>query len=309
MTAFRSFPDVFTEVAARYPHSPALIEQGRVACTYAELLRGAMSLAQYLRGLGVGREDAVGLALGQSADHVVGMLGVWLAGAAFVPLDPDLPHERREFILSRARVRTVLDSLPVGHDSNRDAPPCHDWNRNPRKADDLAYIIFTSGSTGGPKGVEVTHRGIVNCLQAQMPIFGLTHHCRALFYLSPSFDASISDIGTALLAGAALCIEPGIRRAPGGVMALLRERGITHADLPPSLLAMLNPDELPESVRTIIIGGEVCPPEVVRRWARRVRLVNVYGPTEATICTSLGVCDPDTWDRPLLGHPIPNIGY
>src|SRR5690606_1464903 len=136
-----------------------------------------------------------------------------------------------------------------------------------------------------------------------------TPHCRALFYLSPTFDASVSDIGTALLSGAALCVEPGVRRTPASMMALIRERGVTHLDLPPSVLATLDPGELPASVQTIVIGGEVCPADVVRRWASRVRLVNVYGPTEATICTSLGACDPETWDRPLIGRPLPGIGY
>ena len=87
---------------------------------------------------------------------------------------------------------------------------------------------------------------------------------------------------------------------------VIRERTITHADLPPSLLALLSPRDAPASLETIVIGGEVCPPAAVRAWASRVRLVSVYGPTEATVCTSLCICDP-AWQRPLIGQPIPGV--
>ncbi len=174
----------------------------------------------------------------------------------------------------------------------------------------LAYVIYTSGSTGTPKGVLIEHRGIVNLLDAQVPLFGLRPGSRALFYLSTSFDASISDVGTALLSGATLCIEPPERLRPGpDLIELLRIRQITHVDIPPAVLPLLDPETLPACLETVIIGGEPCPPEVVRRWARRVRVVNVYGPTEATVCTSLCLCDPNTWDAPLLGRPIPNVAY
>lgn len=89
----------------------------------------------------------------------------------------------------------------------------------------------------------------------------------------------------------------------------MAKRRITHIDLPPSVLSLLDATACPPLLRTIIIGGEVCPPEVVRQWAKRVRVVNVYGPTEATVCTSLGVCDPETWSRPLLGQPLAGITY
>src|SRR5436190_521126 len=93
-----------------------------------------------------------------------------------------------------------------------------------------------------------------------------------------------------------------IRRAPRA--GRRGARRITHADLPPSLLARLDPAAASPDLRTIVIGGEVCPPEVVRAWARRARVVNVYGPTEATVCTSLAVCNTNCWDRPSIGRPI-----
>ncbi|MEU0539237.1 AMP-binding protein [Nocardia sp. NPDC005978] len=174
-------------------------------------------------------------------------------------------------------------------------------------ADDLAYVIYTSGSTGRPKGVRVAHTGLVPMLTAQIDLFALAPGMRALFTLSTAFDASISDIGTALLAGATLVI-PSEPATPTTLAELVRAHGITHADLPPSLLAHVDPDSVPNTLRTIVIGGEVCAPGVVRAWAARVRLINVYGPTEATICTSMSRCGPD-WSRPLIGSPLPHVEY
>jgi amino acid adenylation domain-containing protein/thioester reductase-like protein len=177
-------------------------------------------------------------------------------------------------------------------------------------SDRLAYIIYTSGSTGRPKGVMVPHAGLVNLLKEQIAAFKLDENSRSLFYLSTNFDASVSDIGTALLAGSTLCIEPqGLLQSGPHFMQLLSDRNITHMDIPPSVLKTLTYEDAPKSLETIIIGGEVCAPDTVRRWAKICRVVNVYGPTEATVCTSLGVCDPETWERPLIGQPIANVNY
>ncbi|MGX1805037.1 AMP-binding protein [Nocardia sp. NPDC055321] len=177
----------------------------------------------------------------------------------------------------------------------------------PAAADESAYIIYTSGSTGRPKGVRVAHTGLVPMLTAQIAMFELAPGMRALFTLSTAFDASISDIGTALLSGATLVI-PREPATPATLAELVRAHGVTHADLPPSLLAHVDPDSVPNTLRTIVIGGEVCAPAVVRAWAARVRLINVYGPTEATICTSMSHCGPE-WTRPLLGNPLPHVEY
>ncbi|TNE25516.1 MAG: NAD-dependent epimerase/dehydratase family protein [Alphaproteobacteria bacterium] len=156
----------------------------------------------------------------------------------------------------------------------------------------------------------VEQRGIVNFLDAQIDAFHINDNSRSLFYLSIAFDASISDIGTALLSGAALVIEDDSTLRDGKkLVAALQEKHITHMDVPPSLLGILSIDDMPESLETIIIGGEVCPPDTVRAWARRFRVINVYGPTETTVCTSLIACDADDWGKPLIGTPFPNVTY
>ena len=151
-------------------------------------------------------------------------------------------------------------------------------------------------------------------LEQQIKAIGLSSDSKSLFLLSPSFDASVSDFGTALLAGAALCIESDLEQRgrlnalPEKILQVIAERGISYVDLPPSLLAMINPDECPSCLQTILIGGEVADAEMVRQWSDRVRLVNVYGPTEATVCTSFSICNTN-WDRPLIGMPLDGVVY
>ncbi|HEU4537490.1 MAG TPA: amino acid adenylation domain-containing protein, partial [Polyangiaceae bacterium] len=167
-----------------------------------------------------------------------------------------------------------------------------------------------SGSGGAPKGVVVAHRGVVNVLAQQIEAFGLDESSRSLFVLSTSFDASVSDLGTALLAGATLVVAPEAETRDGpSLFETIERRAITYVDLPPAFLRVLEPARCPASLRCIVIGGEACPPEVVRRWAERVRVVNVYGPTEATVCSSLCPCDPVRWTKPLVGRPLAGITY
>ncbi|MBM3458840.1 MAG: AMP-binding protein, partial [Armatimonadetes bacterium] len=151
---------------------------------------------------------------------------------------------------------------------------------------------------------------LVNLLSAQITAFGLGRGRRSLFYLSTSFDASLSDMGTALLSGATLVIDPTVTTlTPDRLLERLGELRITHLDLPPALLRLLDPERAPACLETLILGGEPCPPAVVRRWAAGRRFLNVYGPTDGTICTSLCRCDSETWTRPLIGDPIPGITY
>lgn len=315
------FWEHFRAVAAAHPHHVALESEG-TRLTYAELLQRATALGAHLRRLGAGPECIVGLFLEKSPEYVLALLGVWAAGAAFVPLEPTLPAARLSFMARDCGVRLVVarrgaepelegvEARVVRLEDVEAPAPVEEAPGEPSRPEDLAYVIYTSGTTGTPKGVLVEHRGLVNLLLAQIEAFALDETSRAILYLSTSFDASLSDIGTALLSGATLCLPPAHALQPGpGLVALLNGWRITHADLPPSLLRMFEPEALATTLRVLVIGGEPCPPEVVRRWARHLRVVNVYGPTEATICTSLCACHPETWTRPLLGQPIANMSW
>lgn len=311
-----SFLERFLRRAAERPEAIALVSAGAPPLRYRDLVDEVQRLAAALHARRVGPEAVVALGVGRSREFVIGVLAAWWAGAAFVPIDPALPPARRAALAAESGARVMVTTpgqrecfygldipiLVIGSES-----PCGRVAAAEPRPDDLAYLIFTSGSTGQPKGVLVEQRGLVAVLDAQITAFDLRPGDRALWMLSPSFDASLSDVGTALLAGATLMVAPPEARDPEALVKSLTDHAITHVDLPPALLPLLDPGRAPASLRTVVIGGEVCPPEAVRRWARTRRVVNVYGPTEATICASLCVCDPERWEEPLLGRPFGDI--
>jgi amino acid adenylation domain-containing protein/thioester reductase-like protein len=326
--AFRSALDRFLARAQALPDAPAILVDGRVAHTYGSLARAALRTGAILRARGAGPEDIVGIALPRSAELVTSLLGAWAAGAAFTVLDPAQPAARRAVQIREGRIRWILTTaahqaglaadlggsaldmievIDLGQEHRVEALAAP----VPTSAEHLAYAYWTSGSTGRPKGVAVEHRGLPAVVDQQIAACGLGPGQRVLFVLAIGFDASLLDVCTTLLSGACLCIESALGQ-PGPtadtIMSLLHARAITYVDIPPSLLAVLDPAGAPPSLRAVLIGGEACAVETVRAWSSRVRLVNAYGPTEATICTSMCICTPD-WDRPLLGAPLDGVIY
>ncbi|CAM5233046.1 D-alanine--D-alanyl carrier protein ligase [Streptomyces griseomycini] len=163
-----------------------------------------------------------------------------------------------------------------------------------------AYVIYTSGSTGRPKGVQVPHLGIAALVAQQRTGLGLRADERVLLFASPSFDASVWELATALLTGACAVTAPADELLPGPALAATVARcGVTALLLPPSSLAVLPEDALPPGV-TLVVGAEACPPDLVERWSPGRRMVNAYGPTEATVMA--------TMSRPLDGRVRPPLG-
>jgi amino acid adenylation domain-containing protein/thioester reductase-like protein len=296
--------DAFDAIARARPDAVAIVARD-ATWTFAELARESERCAEALRAERVRDGDVVALSLGRTASHVVAMLASWRAGAAFLAIDGAAPPDRVRAMLEESRARVILST---GRDGIRLDRLDRDFAPLGGPGDDLAYVVYTSGSSGKPKGVRVSHRGLVPMLHAQIRAFGLGPSRRSLLHLSTAFDASISDIGTALLSGATLIMAED-PPPPLRLVDWMRANAITHADLPPAILPLIDPASLPPSLETVIVGGDVCPPSVIRAWARRVRVVNVYGPTEATICTSLCACDPNSWERPLVGDPLEHVEY
>jgi amino acid adenylation domain-containing protein/thioester reductase-like protein len=299
----------FLAVVETYGDHEAVLEDGIRRTTYRELYDQALQVAAYLGTHAA--NDRVGLALDKSARYIATMLGCWLARKTFVPLDRNLPEVRQAFMLRDADI-----SLTITDEMLSKQLFYGTFNSQPLPETDLqvptdfpAYIIYTSGTTGQPKGVLVSHNGIVNLADCQAKAFGVDHTSRYLFYLSTHFDASISDMVVCLLTGATLLIETDSPIALASRLAdLVAERRISHLDIPPALLKVLDAETVPDCLETVIIGGEAADLQTVRRWAGRVNLVNVYGPTEATVCTSLCRCGPD-WSEPLLGQAIDRTEY
>ncbi|MGP3954343.1 AMP-binding protein, partial [Streptomyces sp. 7N604] len=173
-------------------------------------------------------------------------------------------------------------------------------------ADDVAYVIYTSGSTGRPKGVAVTHRGIGNLAAAQIGRFEVGAGSRVLQLASLSFDASVWELFMALLSGAALVMADADKLPPNGSLtATAEEFGVTHVTVSPSVLATV--EELPDSLSTVVVASEVCPPALVEKWAPGRRMVNAYGPTEVTVCATMSMPLEPAGSGPVpIGRPITN---
>ena len=169
----------------------------------------------------------------------------------------------------------------------------------------LAYVIYTSGSTGEPKGVEIEHRGVCNLARRRRGP-STCAESRVLLFASLSFDASVSEVFLALTTGAALCLPRAEAQLTGPTLiGLLRDQEITHLTLPPSVLAVLPAEELP-ALRSLVIAGEACSEELVARWAGGRRVFNAYGPTENTVCATIGECSVAGGD-PDIGRPMDHV--
>jgi amino acid adenylation domain-containing protein/thioester reductase-like protein len=314
--------ELFEAQVARTPDAVALVFEDE-QLTYRELNARANQVAHGLQRLGVGPEVRVGICLERSPEMIVGLLGVLKAGGAYVPLDPAYPRQRLSFMVEDAQVSVLLTQyrLLTGLQLSNLIPSLNilcldaDWPVIAEESDasplslvtvaGLAYVIYTSGSTGTPKGVMIEHRGIGNLALAQIRAFDVRPDSRVLQFSSLCFDASVSEIFMALLAGGTLCVVSRESVLPGpDLIRLLREQAITTVTLPPSVLAALPVEELP-ALRTIIVAGESCSAELVARWGRGRRMFNGYGPTEATVCAAIGECI-ENGRTPPIGRPIAN---
>lgn len=293
------FLDLFAERAAIAPDAIAL-ECGDQRLSYGELDRRSNQLARYLLGAGMSHETVVALAMRRGVDLVVGLLGVLKCGAAFLPLDPRHPPERLRYEIENARASVTLlqseleerlqtcDTRRVFMDRiwEEFAHTSGAATGSSPLPEQVAYLIYTSGSTGRPKGVLIPHRGLRNLVAAHVDRFHVGPESRMLQFASPAFDAFVFEVAVSLAAGATLCIPADSQRLLGSELAeFLEHQQITVALLPPSVLPEISDAELP-NLKTLIVGGEACPAKHVDRWASRHRLVNAYGPTEASVCTS-----------------------
>lgn len=310
--------ELFEATAAAHGERTAVV-CGQTTLTYRELNRRAERLAGHLAQLGVGRGDCVGLWLPRSAEVYVGLLAILKAGAAYVPIDPGYPVERVEFILSDSKCKALLthsrstglarffsgqvvtlDTPPAELGESRNSPP----DRCRPSPTELAYLIYTSGSTGKPKGVEIEHRSACHLVRAEGRIFHVQATDRVYQGFSIAFDASVEEVWLAFHSGAALVVgTEEMQQAGPDLSRLLTEAGVTVVSCVPTLLAILDQD-LP-TVRLLILGGEAFSDSLARRWCRPGRrVVNTYGPTEATVIATYSDCDPA---KPVtIGRPLPN---
>ena len=295
--------------------------------TYLELNSRANQLAHYLQTHGVGPDVSVGIFMERSMDMLVSILGIMKAGGAYLPLDPDYPHERLAYMLEDACVPVLLTqecmktdlSHIMSNDSQVSEPEvvfvdtnCDAVSRESKEnletgvqPENLAYLLYTSGSTGRPKGVLTCHRGLCNVAEEHIRIFDVRPKSRVIQLASQSFDASVSEFAMSLCSGATLYLGPTESLLPGQPLVdQLQKHAITHITIPPSTLAVLPDEDLP-ALKTIAVAGDICSADLVKRWAQGRRFFNAYGVTEASICSLIALCE-DGNKKPTIGRPIAN---
>ena len=313
--------ELFERQVERSPHANAVVFE-KNSLTYSELNRRANDLAHHLRVLGVGPDVLVALFFERSLDMVVGMLGVLKAGGAYIPLDPNHPHNRLEYMLADAKplvmlTQTRLQSrlpphrsqvIAVDAEATRALPledaPAANRVRNPS---DLAYVIYTSGSTGKPKGVEIEHRSVVNMLASMQRRPGLDANDTMLAITTLTFDIAVLEIFLPLVCGACVVIAPSETVSDGWALAeLIDQCGASILQATPSTLRMLLDAGWRGNPRLkVLCGGESWKEDLAKQILTRcASLWNMYGPTETTVWSAVAKVEVD---RPIvIGSPIAN---
>ncbi|WP_344318282.1 amino acid adenylation domain-containing protein, partial [Streptomyces javensis] len=320
--AATTLPALLTAQAVHTPQAPAM-ECGDECLTYEEADARANRLARYLIGRGAGPETVVAVAAPRSLDMVIAVLAVLKSGATYLPIDMAYPPSRIGFMLRDARPLAVVTTGHTLRDLGcDDVPPVvlddpdtaatiavltgsavTDADRvHPLRPLHPAYLIYTSGSTGTPKGVAVPHAGIASLALTQADRFDVGEGSRVLQLASPGFDVSMMELVMAVATGATLIVPPARTLVGEDLAVVLRDQRISHAVMSPTVLGSI-PDGAFPDLRTLIIGIEACPGELVQRWSVGRRMVNAYGPTEATVyVTATGqLSGPDV---PPIGGPI-----
>ena len=301
------------------PEHPAVECNGEVL-TYGQLDELANWIAASLRARGVRSGSLVALYLNKSTRLFAAMLGILKAGAGYLPIDPKFPIGRIESIVADAQVQIVISDGDLGrtlkpHVSAEmmflDEEPLYQSQSSPPidpiivTPNDICYVIYTSGTTGRPKGVIIEHRNAVNFVKALQTVYKLDSHDRVYQGFSIAFDASVEEIWGAFSLGGTLIVpSEEIARSTFDAAEFINSHRITFFSTVPSFLAMMNAD-LP-TVKLLVLGGEACAPELVNRWAKTGRrLLNTYGPTEATVVATAADCIPG--ESVTIGTALP--GY
>ncbi len=326
--------EVFEDQAALSPDAVA-VSLGDETLTYRELDRRGNLLAHRLRRLGAGPEVLVGILMERSLEMIVGLLGILKAGSAYLPLDPDYPKERLQFMLEDARVPLLLASEgllgslpPLPELGTRIVALDRDWPEIAGESGDslgsagasaetLAYVIYTSGSTGRPKGVAVPHRAVVRLVKNTN--FARLAADEVFLQFAPiSFDASTLEIWGPLLNGARLVIQPPGAPSLAELGETVRREGVTTLWLTAGLFNVMVEERIEalRGLRQLLFGGDRASAAHVYRAARELggcRLINGYGPTENTTFTtcfevnSAGITgNPDPRARVPIGGPVAN---
>lgn len=295
----------------RYFDKVAVTDQG-TEHTFGELGKRVNQYAAQLDHMSVPTGARVGVYSQRGFETYAALLGVILSGRAYVPLDPEYPKARLQYIVEDSALSCVFSNqndasvFGVPNICLNDVSAEREYAPTvPADTSDVAYIIYTSGSTGKPKGVQISRLSLANLIHAQRTAFGVVANDRVLQFASLCFDASISEIFVTFGAGASLIVAGEGVRAGKHLQNLMADESVTMATLPPSVWATLEPPALPH-LATRVSAGEPCTVALVERWSGYGKtVINAYGPTEATVCATTSALDPT--DAITIGEPIANV--
>jgi amino acid adenylation domain-containing protein len=310
----KTIHELFVEQVERTPENIALHgcmnawmhEEGYI--TYGELNKRADRLAYVLKEKGVLADGTIGIMMERSVEMIIGILGILKAGSAYLPIDPDYPQERIDYMLkdSGAKLSVTTDNL--------EAPdfPLLPATGHRQPATSLAYVIYTSGSTGRPKGVLIQHRGVVNLVYFHRSVFEENLRSRISQVASSAFDAMVFELWPCLLAGACLCIiDNETRSHPRRLKEWLIRHQVTISFQPTMMAQELLEEPWPESgvaLNALRTAGEKLTRYPTRSYP--FRFYNLYGPTEDTVWTTWAeifvVNSAENLTPPSIGRPVAN---
>lgn len=311
----------FERQASHYPENLAVL-CGSESLTYRELSHRSNEMASRLIGEGIKPGDRIAVMLDRSREWVISFLAVLKAGGVYIPIDPDYPLQRIEYMLAdsqasaliiseqRGGIMPLFKGLVISMNNAMFFDIEGEFTSFPEvKSEDLAYVLYTSGSTGDPKGVMVEHRGVSNLQSYFKGTLGIGTEDRVLQFASASFDASVWEMAMALMTGAQLIIAiPEVIGNLERFERLMRDQSVTVATLPPTYAEQLQPESFP-SLRLLVTAGSESNRELFEKWSERVDYVNAYGPTETTVCATAWnarVEQPTSSALIPIGKPLPN---
>ncbi|HXM64756.1 MAG TPA: amino acid adenylation domain-containing protein [Terriglobales bacterium] len=325
--------ELLEDQAERASASPAVV-QGKKQLTYREFNERANQLAHYLQSCGVGCGVTVGIRLDPTFDFAVALIAVLKSGGACLPLDPKYPQERLTYMLEDSQAQVLItqkgpgSEVPAGCRTLILSELADTLSAQPRTntnsgatPNNIAYVLYTSGSTGKPRGVLLPHAGLVNYTTSAARMFGIGPSDRMMQFCSISFDIAIEEMYTTWLSGAALVLRTEeMSLAVPEFLAWVERQKITILDLPTAywhewvhhFSELKQP--VPPSVRLVIVGGEKASAKSLAAWSKsvrgRVRWINTYGPTEASICVTAfepNFASEDAIPENIpVGRPLPN---
>jgi surfactin family lipopeptide synthetase A len=310
---------LFEEQVERTPDAIAVVFEDQ-KLTYRELNEKSNCLARYLKSeyqkltqKTLMPDTLIAICVERSLEMIIGILGILKAGAAYLPIDPEYPQERIEFILkdadcvllltqdyllrqlstiSKSVKKIALDQIDYQKESGQNL-------ESQCSAKNLAYVMYTSGTTGNPKGVMIEHRSVNNVLNVLYDVYQLEKNKRVTAYTNYVFDVSVSEFFTVLTGGGELYLLGKERKDLDQLTSYLNKKNINAAYLPPAVLSILPKIQYP-TLHTLIFAGEPCNQTTGRYWLTQCELYNYYGPTEATIYAT---------GKKVISRNINEIGY